>query len=531
MNERDFYYSEPESESGAPAEEVAPETVATENAAPVADSSMATTDDQTSTAPVAAPEQQSAPAEEPASAETAPAETASTEAAAPAETPVAVAAEPPAGEATSEATPAAETAPAPKAPPVVITDEVLARLQHAKDTNEVIEVMVSERVRGGLRVMFDNVRIFLPASQFYIKKTPTDDELQAVVGQPLKVQISEIQKDETGKISIIASRKNILKDEFLKTIKVGDIVEGTVASIMPFGVFVDIGGFDGLIHVSRISHSRVEDPNTLFKKGDTVKAKITGIDTQKDKIALSTKELEESPWASIEADFPIGTTHKGIVRRIVDFGAYIEMRKGIDGLLRVGEMSWTKRVNHPSEYVQVNQEIDVMVMYVLPDKRQMGLSIRRLGENPWNGFAEKFPQGAETTGVVKQVIAQGAIITIGGEFDGFMPRSKMRDVMRGKRIPYNPGDMVSVIIADINPAEETLILAPKVEQGEQMFGGAREGGFRDRRNRDNDDRGERAPRGPRVPREAEADSNSSFSIMDLLSDSEKNSLFNQPSGE
>lgn len=543
MNERDFFYSEPDGDTGAPAEETAP--AVQENAAPVADSSMATTD-HTSDAPAAAVEQvvspEPAPAAEPV-ADAAPAvpadavqatEQAAGEVALPMSDAsfadaVAATTAPDTKEApVADAAPAAEpVAEAPKPAPVVITDEILARLQAAKDNSEAIEVHVSERVRGGLRVVFDNVKLFLPASQFFIKKTPTDDELQAVVGQNIHVNVFEIQKDDTGKISIIASRKSILKNQFLQTVKVGDTVEGTVSSVMPFGVFVDIGGFDGLIHISRISHNRVEDPNTLFKKGDTVKAKIIEIDPAKDKIALSMRELEPSPWSSIEADYPVGSSHKGIVRRITDFGAYVELKPGIDGLLRVSEMSWTKRVNHPSEHVQVNQEVDVVITNASAEKRQVGLSTRRLLENPWNSIAEKFPVGAETTGLVSQVIAQGAVITIGGEIDGFMPRSKMRDVMKGaKRIPYNQGDMVSVIIADLNPAEHTLILAPKSNPEDAMFGSPRDRGERSERG-ERRDRGERRERGERVPKEAEAPPDSNFSIMDLLSDSEKNSLFNK----
>ncbi len=519
MNERDFFYSEADAAAGSPTPEAAPP--AAENTVPVADA-MATTDQssnaaaaETSQPPVA---QSDAPAVEstPAPAEAAPAVEA-----------VAAAAEAPAAEAVAapavEAAAVEATEEASKPAPVVITDEILSRLQQAKESNETIMVQVAERVRGGLRVLFDNVKLFLPASQFYIKKTPSDDELQAVVGSTIAVNVFEIQKDDTGKISIIASRKNILKAEFLKNIKVGDTVEGTVSTIMPFGVFVDIGGFDGLIHISRISHQRVENPHNVFKRGDTVKAKIIEIDTEKDKIALSTKEFEESPWTTVETDFPKGSKHKGIVRRITDFGAFVELRKGIEGLLRVSELSWTKRTGHPSEVVSVDQEIEVMVADVSAEKKQVGLSIKRLSDSPWKGITDKFPLGAETTGVVKQVMGQGAVITIGGEFDGFMPRSKMREVMRGKRIPYNVGDMLSVVIADINQDDESLILAPKVDPNEAIFGAPREGGRdggRDRRA----PREDREPRA-RVPKEAEAKQDSNFSLADLLSDNEKSSLF------
>ena len=528
MNERYFFYSDPEAAQGGEAQSEAASTAA-ENTVPVADA-MATPDHSGDAAAADAHVETTDSTEQPVMAAHA-----DVTASAPAvEEPAAPQAESPSeptAEAAEAGVPAADVAEsaekqdeAPKGPPpVVITDELLGKLQGAKEAGEVIHVQVAERVKGGLRVLFEGVRLFLPASQFYIKKTPTNEELESVVGTSIPVQVFEIQKDETGKISIIASRKNLLKNEFLRSINVGDTVEGIVSTIMPFGVFVDIGGYDGLIHISRISHQHVENPHNMFKRGDKVKAKIIEIDTAKDKIALSTKEFEESPWTTAETEFPAGSRHKGVVKRLADFGAFVELKRGIEGLLRVGELSWTKRTGHPSEVLTVGQEIEVMVTDVSAEKKQVGLSLKRLSDSPWKGLSEKFPLGAETTGVVKQVTGQGAIVTVGGEYDGFMPRSKMRDIMRGNRIPYTPGDMVSVIIADMNEDNQSLILAPKVSEEEMAQAAARgDGGRRDRR--DHRDGEEREPRA-RVPKEAEASANKNFSLADLLSESERSRLF------
>lgn len=507
MNERYFFYSEPDAAQGG---DVPPEAASTaaENSVPVADA-MATTDHSGDAAAAQTHVESHQPTD--------PVAEAPVEAPAPAE----AVAQAPQADAPAES-PAHEESP--KAPaPVVITDELLAKLQNAKEAGEIIHVQVAERVKGGLRVLFEGVRLFLPASQFYIKKTPTNEELESVVGTSIPVQVFEIQKDETGKISIIASRKSLLKNEFLKSIKVGDTVEGVISTIMPFGVFVDIGGYDGLIHISRISHQHVENPHNMFKRGDTVKAKIIEIDTAKDKIALSTKEFEESPWTTAEADFPAGSRHKGIVKRLADFGAFVELKRGIEGLLRVGELSWTKRTGHPSEVLTVGQEIEVMVTDVSAEKKQVGLSLKRLSDSPWKGLSEKLPIGAETTGVVKQVTGQGAVVTVGGEYDGFMPRSKMRDIMRGNRIPYSPGDMVSVIVADMNEDNQSLILAPKVSEEEMAQAAARGDNGRRERREGGEDRGPRA----RVPKESEASANKNFSLADLLSESERTRLFGE----
>ncbi|MBL7997552.1 MAG: S1 RNA-binding domain-containing protein [Candidatus Kapabacteria bacterium] len=531
MNEREFLYSEPDAaDSATPSPEAVTEHVVTpENAAPVAPSSMATTDPQ-SDAPEAAPVQ---PATETPVAESpvaeAPAEAQLTSEPAATDVPAAEASAPdaPADVAQTESTESAAAPEAPaskKQPAVVITDEVLAKIRAAKDGAEIVDVQVTERVKGGLRVTFEGVKMFLPSSQFFAKKTPTDDELQSVVGQTIKAIISEIQSDDTGKISFIVSRKNILKKEFFANIKVGDIVEGTVSSIMPFGVFVDIGGVDALLHISRISHQRVEDPNTMFKKGDSVKAKVIEIDANKDKISLNRKALEDSPWTTVETDFTPGMRVKGIVKRFADFGAFVELKHGVEGLLRMSELSWTKRIGNVSELFTVGQEIEVQIVDSSSEKKQIGLSTRRLEPNPWTSVMEKFPVGAETTGVVQQVMASGAVITVGGEFDGFMPRSKMRTVMRGKRIPYNVGDMVSVVVADANADDASLIFEPKVDPTQQMFGSERTGGGG--RKRDGDGDGDRGSRNVRVPKESNASDNTNFSLMDLLSDNEKQNLFN-----
>ncbi|MFM8179148.1 MAG: S1 RNA-binding domain-containing protein [Candidatus Kapaibacterium sp.] len=535
MNERYFFYSDPEAAHGGEEQSEAASSAA-ENTVPVADAiatpdhsgdaaaADAHGDSNDSSEPMVTTAQTDVPAsapavEEPVVPQAEPAAEPATEAALEQASTPASAESGETGETVVAAAEVQEEAPK-GPPPVIITDELLAKLQAAKDAGASIEVQVAERVKGGLRVLFEGVRLFLPASQFYIKKTPSNDELESVVGTSIPVQVFEIQKDETGKISIIASRKNLLKTEFLRSINVGDTVEGVVSTIMPFGVFVDIGGYDGLIHISRISHQHVENPHNVFKRGDKVKAKIIEIDTAKDKIALSTKEFEESPWTTAEAEFPAGSRHKGIVKRLADFGAFVELKRGIEGLLRVGELSWTKRTGHPSEVLTVGQEIDVMVTDVSAEKKQVGLSLKRLSDSPWKGLSEKFPIGAETTGVVKQVTGQGAVLTVGGEYDGFMPRSKMRDIMRGNRIPYTTGDMVSVIIADMNEDNQSLILAPKVSEEEMARAAARgDGGRRDRREGE-----EREPRA-RVPKEAEAAANKNFSLADLLSETERSRLF------
>ncbi len=367
--------------------------------------------------------------------------------------------------------PPAEEKPA----PVAVTDELLARLQDIMGRGEVITVHVAQRIRGGLRVLYDGIKMFLPASQFFLKKTPSNDELQAAVGSDIPVQIADIVKDEAGRISFVVSRRNLLREEFYRRIKVGDIVEGVITSVQSFGLFVDIGGFDGLVHISRVSHRPPANLGDAFKPGDTVRAQIIEIDPSHDKISLSMKALEPSPWQTALERYRVGERSSGVVTRLAPFGAFVELEAGVEGLIRNSELSWMRRVRHPSEILREGEQVEVVVLEIKPDRGQIDLSLRRTTENPWPAIAAKYPRGMHTTGVVREVSGPGVLLTIAGEVDAFMPRSQMRAILKGKRIPYSVGDIVAVTVVDVSVETESFIVAPRVEPEEELFGPPREG--------------------------------------------------------
>ncbi len=396
-----------------------------------------------------------------------------------------------------------------KPAPVVVTDELLARLQGIMERGETITVHVAQRIRGGLRVIYEGIKMFLPSSQFFLKKSPTNEELQAAVGSDLPVHIAEIVKDEAGRISFIVTRRPLLRQQFYSSIAVGDIVEGTVTSVQSFGLFVDIGGFDGLVHISRVSHQPPADLSSTFKRGDRVRAQIVEIDPEHDKISLSMKALEPSPWQTVAERYRIGERYRGVVRRLVPFGAFVELEQGIEGLLRVGELSWTRRISDPRDVLQEGQEVEVVVIEIKPEREQIDLSLRRTSENPWPGFVSKYPRGFHTTGVVRKVSGPGVLLTIGGEVDAFMPRSHMRSVLKGKRIPYSPGDIVAVTVVEIDPDNESFIVEPRVEPEDELFGPPREG----------------SAAAPPKPREHRTGNPNRITLGELLSDEERQRLF------
>ncbi|MDA3842833.1 MAG: S1 RNA-binding domain-containing protein [Candidatus Kapabacteria bacterium] len=408
-------------------------------------------------------------------------------------------------------------------------EELFAKLKEFVGTDQTIEVEVKSRIRGGLRVVYEELPMFLPTSHYTLKRSPGENKMQEAVGQKFDVLIHEYQEFDEGRKAIIVSRKSLLLNKVWGEINVEDKIEGTVSSVASFGVFVEFHGVEGLIHISRLSQVHVADPNKLFKKGDKIEAVIIDIDKEKNRIALSRKELEESPWKGAEQEFAVGSHQKGIVRRLTDFGAYIELKPGVDGLLRSAELSWTKRVKKPSDVLQTNSEITVEILSVSDEKRTAALSLKRTTENPWPGLAEKYPLGAEFNATILQVIPQGAILSLNEEIDGFMPRSKMRPVLDDNKIPYQTGDKVDILIADINPEEESLILAPKLTE-EQMAKAAatrpprREGGKGGGRREGGRGRGGKEDRSAKIDPKNAATGNSSFSIGDLLNDSALNKL-------
>jgi small subunit ribosomal protein S1 len=385
-------------------------------------------------------------------------------------------------------------------------DQIYEELRIKKNKRETIEVEVKARVRGGLRVHYKDIPLFLPTSHYTFKRNPTEEELQNAVGEKFNVYIHEIQEFDEGKKAAIVSRKKILVQEAWEKLQVGDIVEGRVATVLQFGVLVDFNGLEGLIHISQLSKAHIDVPSKYYKKGQEIKARVLEIVREKKKISLSSKEFEGSLWKGVDEEFKPGTQVKGIVRRITEFGAYVEIKPGVDGLLRNSELSWTKRYKNASEILQIGQEILVEILSISEEKETAALSLRKTLPNPWNEIAEKLKVNTEIQGKVLQVMPQGALINVMEDVDGFMPRSKMRPIMKGKnRIPLKSSDELTVIVADINPETNTLILAPK-ESDEAPV--AKKPTYEKRQ----------------FDKPKETNSSSTFSLGDMLSDSEKAKL-------
>ncbi|MCX7879041.1 MAG: S1 RNA-binding domain-containing protein [Ignavibacteria bacterium] len=342
--------------------------------------------------------------------------------------------------------------------------QAFAEVKKAYEEQKPIEVLVYSRVRGGLRVFYKGAPLFLPASHFHLSKSPTDDELAEVVNKNLLVMVHEIQEYDEGSMAVIVSRKKLLEEEFWNNLQVGQIVEGPISSIASFGVFINLGAAEGLIHISRLAPYRIANLFEYFKIGDTLKARVIEIDKQNKRISLSRKEFVETEWPASEQKYSIGSRHFGIVRRMTDFGAFVELEPLVEGLLRTSEISWTRRLRRPQEVLKVGDKIEVVVTSFNAEKKTIGLSIKRLTENPWPKLHEKYPINSVYEGKIVQVVPQGCVVSISPELDGFLPRSKMKKTLRANRIPFKSGDKIRVFISDIVPQEESLILGYAEEE-------------------------------------------------------------------
>ncbi len=401
-------------------------------------------------------------------------------------------------------------------------DESYAALEQLKAAGSSFEVTLKERVKGGLRGEFNGLRVFLPASHCGMRKNVSEDELASLVGQTVTVKVHDLQSDDTGYKSAVITRRDLLADEFWNGLSVGQVFDGVVSSVTTFGAFVNVGGVEGLVHVSRLSKARIEDPSTVVKKGDKLKVTVAEIDRDKKKLSLSHKEHEEDAWKGVNAKFPAGTRVKGTVRRITEFGAYVQVAPRIEGLLRISELSWTRRIKHPSEIVSIGQEVELEVLSANEEAHQLALGYKQTQENPWLTLATTMPVGTEATGIVQAVSTQGLLVRIGENFDGFMPRSKMVGGVRGGKITIEVGQEVSCVIADMNPESSSLILAMKGEDG--TIGGQNnaDGGQRERGPRN--DRGDRGDRRSDERSNVNIPSAPGVTLGDMLKDADKSIL-------
>jgi len=333
-----------------------------------------------------------------------------------------------------------------------------AHIQEIYEKDGVINGKIVRRVKGGLKVDI-GIDAFMPASQLTWR--PTGD-LDRYIGQTMEMKIIKLTKRRRN---VVVSRRKLLeeqrkgeKEQLLKTIEVSKIIKGEVKNITDFGAFVDVGGIDGLLHVTDMSWGRVKHPSQVVSVGDKIEVMVLHFDPESERISLGLKQKSPNPWQSVERRYPVGTVVHGKVVSMTDYGAFVQLEEGIEGMVHVSEMSWTRRVRHPSEVVQLDQPIDVMVLNVSPDEEKIALGIKQTMPNPWMAIERKYPLGTIVKGTVRNLADYGAFVQIEEGIDALLHVSDLswtQKVNHPSEI-LEKGQEIEVKILAIDPAHEKI---------------------------------------------------------------------------
>lgn len=356
-------------------------------------------------------------------------------------------------------------------------EEAWDRLEKANDKQERVEGAIFGRVKGGFTVDLGGAVAFLPGSQVDVR--PVRD-VGPLMGQPQPFQILKMDRRRGN---IVVSRRAVLEEsraeqraEIVGKLKEGDEIEGVVKNVTDYGAFVDLGGVDGLLHVTDMAWRRVNHPSEIVTIGESVKVQVVKVNHDTQRISLGMKQLMSDPWDGVEAKYPLGSKWSGRVTNITDYGAFVELEAGVEGLVHVSEMSWTKKNVHPGKIVSTSQEVEVIVLDVDPSKRRVSLGLKQTQGNPWELFAENFPQGAQVEGEVKNITEFGLFIGLEGDIDGMVHLSDLdwdrsgEDAMQD----YKKGDMVAAVVLDVDVEKERISLGVK-QLGGDPFADATQG--------------------------------------------------------
>jgi small subunit ribosomal protein S1 len=353
------------------------------------------------------------------------------------------------------------------------------KLEKEFEAGNRVEGVIFGRVKGGFTVDLGGAVAFLPGSQVDIR--PVRD-VQPLMDLPQPFQILKMDRRRGN---IVVSRRAILEETraeqrsgLIQSLAEGQVIDGVVKNITDYGAFVDLGGIDGLLHVTDVSYKRVNHPSEVLNIGDTVKVQIIRINRDTQRISLGMKQLESDPWEGAAAKYPIGGTFRGRVTNITEYGAFVELEAGIEGLVHVSEMSWTKKNVHPGKIVSTSQEVDVKVLEVDEEKRRISLGLKQAQENPWAAFADKHPVGSVVEGEVKNATEFGLFVGLEGDVDGMVHMSDIAWGVSGEEALqlHHKGETVKAQVLDVDVEKERISLGMKQLEGGGGKGASSGGG-------------------------------------------------------
>ncbi len=343
-------------------------------------------------------------------------------------------------------------------------EESWIKLEQAFEKNEKVEGVIFNQVKGGFTVDLDGAVAFLPRSQVDIR--PVRD-IGPLMNMPQPFQILKMDRRRGN---IVVSRRTVLEEsraeqrhEIVANLAEGQVIDGTVKNLTDYGAFVDLGGIDGLLHVTDIAWRRVNHPSEVLTIGQQVKVRIIKINHETHRISLGMKQLQEDPWSNIETRYHVGQKLKGRVTNIADYGAFVELEPGIEGLIHVSEMSWTKKNVHPGKIVSTSQEVEVQVLEVDSSKRRISLGLKQTLQNPWEAFAERHPVGSTVEGEVKNKTEFGLFVGLDGDVDGMVHLSDLDWNRPGEQAieDFKKGDKVEARVLDVDVEKERIAIGIK----------------------------------------------------------------------
>ncbi|ARJ66211.1 30S ribosomal protein S1 [Magnetospirillum sp. ME-1] len=343
-------------------------------------------------------------------------------------------------------------------------EEAWTLLEKSFEAQQRVTGVIFGRVKGGFTVDLSGAVAFLPGSQVDIR--PVRD-ITPLLGTPQPFQILKMDRSRGN---IVVSRRAVLEEtraeqrsELIENLKEGQILEGVVKNITDYGAFVDLGGVDGLLHVTDIAWKRINHPSEALHIGQTVKVQVIRFNSETQRISLGIKQLDADPWEGVEAKYPVNAKFSGRVTNITDYGAFVELEPGVEGLVHVSEMSWTKKNVHPGKIVSTSQEVEVMVLDVDPQKRRISLGLKQTMNNPWEGFMDRFPQGTIVEGEIKNITEFGLFIGLPGDIDGMVHLSDLDWATPGEQAIQNfkKGDVVKAKVLDVDVEKERISLGIK----------------------------------------------------------------------
>ncbi|MEZ5766959.1 MAG: 30S ribosomal protein S1 [Paracoccaceae bacterium] len=360
-------------------------------------------------------------------------------------------------------------------------EEAWDRLEKAYADDARVEGAIFGRVKGGFTVDLGGAVAFLPGSQVDVRPVRDAGPLMGLK-QPF-----QILKMDRRRGNIVVSRRAILEEsraeqraEVIGNLTEGQTVEGVVKNITEYGAFVDLGGVDGLLHVTDMAWRRVNHLSEILSIGETINVQVIKINKETHRISLGMKQLMEDPWDLVAAKYPLESVHKGRVTNITDYGAFVELEPGVEGLVHVSEMSWTKKNVHPGKIVSTSQEVDVMVLEIDQAKRRVSLGLKQTMRNPWELFSESHPEGTQVEGEVKNITEFGLFIGLDGDIDGMVHLSDLSWDQRGEEAiqQYKKGDIVQAVVSEVDTDKERISLSIKALGGDpfaEAVGGVKRG--------------------------------------------------------